>query len=102
MMTGNLPVVPSHESLSASNRPASISTIRGGQQHFFGTSRSNNVQSFDRQASQVQQSIQSNSHFSPVRSGGGENLRAQNGSTNSVHPDGEQHPLRKFGREAES
>ena len=86
MMTGNLPVVPSHESLSASNRPASISTIRGGQEHFFGTSRSNNVQSFDRQASQVQQSIQSNSHFSPVRSGGGENLRAQNGSTNSVRP----------------
>ncbi len=86
MMTGNLPVVPSHESLSASNRPASVSTIRGGQQHFFGTSHSNNMQSFDRQASQVQQSIQSNSHFSPVRSGGGENLRAQNGSTNSARP----------------
>lgn len=86
LMTGNLPVVPSHESLSASNRPASVSTIRGGQQHFFGKSRPANVQSFDRQASQVQQSIQSNSHFSPVRSGGGENLRAQNGATNSVRP----------------
>jgi hypothetical protein len=86
VMTGNLPVVPSHESLSASNRPASISTIRGGQQHFFGNAaHTGNVQSFDRQASQVQQSIQSNSHFSPVRSGG-ENLRAQNGSTNSVRP----------------
>ena len=83
MMTGNLPVVPSHESLSASNRPASVSTIRGGQQHFFGTARGGNVQSFDRQASQVQQSIQHNSHFSPVRSG--KTLRAQNGS-NPIRP----------------
>ena len=83
LMTANLPVVPSRESLSPSNRPASASTIRGGQQHFFGNARPANVQSFDRQASQVQQSIQTNSHFSPVHSG--ETLRAQNGS-GSIRP----------------
>ncbi len=97
MMTGNLPVVPSHESLSASNRPASVSTIRGGQQHFFSRSRPASVQSFDRQASQVQQSIQNNSHFSPIRSGGGENVRAQNGATNSVRPTESNIPARNFG-----
>ena len=38
MMTGNLPVVPTRASLSASGRAAAPSTIRnGGPQHFFGT-----------------------------------------------------------------
>src|SRR5207244_156365 len=37
MMTGNLPVVPTRASLSASGRPAAPTTIRGGgQQRFFG------------------------------------------------------------------
>jgi len=96
MMTGNLPVVPSRESLSASNRPASLSTIRSnGQEHFFGT-RTGEVQSFDRQASQVQRSIESNSHFSPVRSG--ESLRAQNGGNNSVRPTESDIPARNSGK----
>ena len=85
LMTGNLPVVPSRESLSASNRQASMSTIRGRQQHFFGKARPANVQSFDRQASQVEHSIQSSGRFTPVRSG--EQLRAQNGSPNSSQRD---------------
>jgi len=84
VMTGNLPVVPSRQSLSASNRPASTSTIRGGQQHFFGSSaHTANVQSFDRQAAQVQQSIQHDNHFAPVRSG--ETLNARNGSAASFN-----------------
>jgi hypothetical protein len=79
MMTGNVPVVPSRESLSASNRPASLSTIRGGQEHFFGKNRPARVESFDRQQAQVQQSIQRDSRFTPVRSG--ETLSARNGTT---------------------
>jgi len=69
-MTGNLPVVPTRETLSASNRSASPGTIRGGQpQQFF--SRRGPVaapQSFDHQAAQVQQSIRQNSRFTPVNS----------------------------------
>ena len=84
LMTGNLPVVPSRESLSPSNRPASVSTIRGGQQHFFGKARSGAVQPFDHQATQVQQSIQNNSRFSPVRSG--ETLRASNNVPSTIRP----------------
>ena len=72
MMTGNLPVVPTRESLNASSRPASAGAFRGNeQQRFFGTSRPANSQSFDRQASEVQQSIQRDGHFTPVRSGEG-------------------------------
>jgi len=85
MMTGNLPVVPSRESLSASNRPANSSTIRnGGQQRFFSNARPASVQPFERQASQLQQSIQHDGHFTPVRSG--EQLSARNESPSSMRP----------------
>ncbi len=61
MMTGNLPIVPTKANLSASGRPASASTMRGGQQHFFSNARSAAApQSFDRQAAQVRQSIERN------------------------------------------
>ncbi len=70
LMTGNLPVVPTRESLNASNRAASPGAFRGAQpQHFFGTNRPASSQSFDRQASEVQQSIQRDGHFTPIRSG---------------------------------
>ena len=85
MMTGNLPVVPSRESLSASNRPANSSTIRsGGQGRFFSNARPASVQPFERQATQVQQAIQRDSRFAPVRSG--EQLSARTESPSSIRP----------------
>jgi hypothetical protein len=71
MMTGNLPVVPTRASLSASGRPAAPSTIRsGGPQHFFGSTR-NAVRpvSFQQQTARLQQSMQQ-SHVTPVQAGG--------------------------------
>jgi len=71
MMTGNVPVVPTHASLSASGRAAAPSTIRGGSQHFFGNTR--NVArpaSFQQQTARLQQAMQQN-HVTPVQAGGG-------------------------------
>jgi hypothetical protein len=93
VMTGNLPVVPSRESLSASNRPASSSTVRNGVSgRFFSNSnvRPASVESFDHQASQVQQSIQRDNHFTPVRSG--EQLNARNETPGSVRSSGSVRP----------
>ena len=92
LMTGNLPVVPTRESLNASNRAASPGAFRGGQpQRFFGTNRpASSPQSFDRQASEVQQSIQRDGHFTPIRSGesaGGRNPSTF-GGVNSMNHDG--------------
>jgi len=69
MMTGNLPIVPTRATLSASNRGANPSTLHGGQERFFMKSRPNAPQSFDRQAAQVEQSIQRSGRFSPMRPG---------------------------------
>jgi uncharacterized protein DUF6600/FecR-like protein len=71
MMTGNVPVVPTHASLSASGRAAAPSTIRAGSQHFFGNTR--NVArpaSFQQQTARLQQAMQQN-HVTPVQAGGG-------------------------------
>ncbi|MGO8795148.1 MAG: DUF6600 domain-containing protein [Candidatus Sulfotelmatobacter sp.] len=69
MMTGNMPVVPTRASLSASGRPASASTIHNGAaQHFFGTQTTSHPESFQQQKAQLQQSMQQN-HFSPVSAG---------------------------------
>ena len=69
MMTGNLPVVPSRASLSASGRAAAPSTIHSGaSQHFFGTPSSSHPESFQQQTARLQQSIQQN-HFAPVVTG---------------------------------
>ena len=70
MMTGNLPVVPTRESLSVSNRAANPGTIRGGQQeHFFTKNRPGGApQPFDREASNVRDSIQRDGHFTPIHS----------------------------------
>jgi hypothetical protein len=61
-MAGNLPVVPSRASLSASGRPAAPSTIRGGgSQRFFGTH--NNIArpaSFQQEQSRMQQTMAQN------------------------------------------
>lgn len=71
MMAGNLPVVPSRASLSASGRAAAPSTIRNsGSQHFFGT-RNNMARpvSFQQQTASLRQSMQQN-HVGAVPAGG--------------------------------
>jgi len=69
MMTGNLPVVPSRASLSASGRAAAPSTIHSSaSQHFYGTQSSSRPESFQQQTAHLQQSMQQ-SHFSPVTAG---------------------------------
>src|SRR5579872_6309991 len=71
MMAGNLPVVPTHASLSASGRAASPSTIRnGGSQRFFGSH--NNIArpaSFTQQTANLRQTMQQ-SHVGAVPAGG--------------------------------
>ncbi len=70
MMTGNMPVVPTNASLSASGRAAAPSTIHNtASQHFFGTQSTSHPQSFQQQTAHLQQAMQQ-SHFSPVAAGG--------------------------------
>ena len=74
MMAGNLPVVPTREALSVSNRPAAVGTMQRGveSQRFFSRSQPRPVPpSFDRQAAQVQQAIQRNGRFSPINATAG-------------------------------
>jgi FecR protein len=71
MMTGNLPIVPTRETLSATNRPASsssISMMRGGQERFF-TKRQPAAapQSLDKQVAQLQEGIPAEGRVIPVR-----------------------------------
>jgi hypothetical protein len=69
MMTGNLPVVPSRASLSASGRAAAPSTIHNGAaQHFEGTQSASRPESFQQQTAHLQQSMQQN-HVSSVTAG---------------------------------
>jgi len=74
MMAGNLPVVPSRASLSASGRAASSATIRnGGAQRFFGAH--NNIArpaSFQQQTASLRQTMQQ-SHVGAVPAGGRSN-----------------------------
>ena len=70
MMTGNLPIVPTRETLSATNRPASPSSMmRGGQQERFFSKKQPIAapQSLDKQAAQVQEGIQGDGQVIPVR-----------------------------------
>jgi len=71
MMAGNLPVVPSRASLSASGRAAAPSTVRnGGSQHFFGAvHNSSRPESFQQQTSHLQQTMQQ-SRVGAVPAGG--------------------------------
>jgi len=68
LMTGNLPVVPTHASLSASGRPASSTTLQARQpQNFFSKSQPAAApRPFNEQAGQIQQAIQRDGHFAPV------------------------------------
>jgi hypothetical protein len=70
MMTGNLPIVPTRGTLSATNRPASPSSMmRGGQQERFFSKKQPIAapQSLDKQAAQVQEGIQGDGQVIPVR-----------------------------------
>jgi hypothetical protein len=70
MATGNLPVVPTRESLSASGRGASPSTIRnGGSEHFFGTHNNVRPASFQQQTASLRQTMQQN-HVNAINAGG--------------------------------
>ena len=70
MMTGNMPVVPSRASLSASGRAAAPSTIHSNaSQHFVGTQSASRPVSFQQQTARLQSAMQT-SHVSPVTAGG--------------------------------
>ena len=76
LMAGNLPVVPTRASLSASGRAPSASTVRnaGGQQRFFGAH--NNVArpvSFQQQTANLRQAMQRN-HVGAIPAGGRSNV----------------------------
>ena len=72
MMAGNLPVVPSHASLSASGRAAAPSTMRsGGSERFFGSVHNNaaHPESFQQQTASLRQTMQQ-SHVTAISAGG--------------------------------
>jgi len=72
MMAGNLPVVPSRASLSASGRAAAPSTVRNsGSEHFFGSVHNSGSRpaSFEQQTAGLRQSMQQ-SHVGAVPAGG--------------------------------
>jgi hypothetical protein len=69
MMTGNMPVVPTRASLSASGKTAAPSTIHNtAAEHFAGTQSTARTESFQQQTEHLQQWMQQN-HFSPVTAG---------------------------------
>ncbi len=84
MMAGNLPVVPSRASLSASGRAAAPSTMRGGgAEHFFGSHNTGARQSFGQETAHLQQTMAQN-HVSGFTAGGrGETESASRGSMGS-------------------
>src|ERR1700676_3051949 len=78
LITGKLPIVPTREALSATNRPASpssismsmsMSTASGGRPERFFTKRQPAAapQSLDRQAAQMQEAVPVNGSLVPVR-----------------------------------
>ena len=73
MMAGNLPVVPSRASLSASGRAAAPSTIRGGSEHFFGAvhNSASRPQSFQQETASLRQNMAQN-HVGAIPAGGRE------------------------------
>src|SRR5208337_4594135 len=70
IITGNLPIVPTKDTLTATNRPAKPSSmLNGGRQEQYFTKRQPAAapQSFDKEASQVQESIAETGQLIPVR-----------------------------------
>ena len=70
IITGNLPIVPTREMLSATNRPANAaSMLNAGRQERYFTKRQPAAapQSFDKEAARVQESIEETGQLVPVR-----------------------------------
>ena len=70
IITGNLPIVPTREMLSATNRPGNASSmLSGGRQEQYFTKRqpAPSPQSFDKEAAQVKESIERTGRLVPVR-----------------------------------
>ena len=88
MMAGNLPVVPSRASLSASGRAAAPSTMRGGgAQSFYGThNNESRPASFQQQTASLRQSMQQN-HVGGIPAGGRSSSEfANRGASNMQRP----------------
>jgi hypothetical protein len=84
MMTGNMPVVPTRASLSASGRAADPSTIHSdASEHFAGTHAASRPESFQQQTAHLQQSMQQN-HFSPTTAGARSTSLASRGSSSGI------------------
>lgn len=68
IITGNLPIVPTREMLTATNRPANASSmLSGGRQEQYFTKREPAApQSFEKEAAQVQESIGGTGQLVPV------------------------------------
>jgi hypothetical protein len=82
LMAGNLPVLPTRASLSASGRAAPASTIRNaGSQRFFGAARGTMARpvSFQQQQASLRQAMQ-RSHVGAVPAGGRSALAARSSS----------------------
>lgn len=87
LMTGNLPVVPTRENLSASGRPASGNTMRSEPlPRFFGSKTTAQAESFDHQAAQVQQAIQRSQPDSSGAGAGAGVHTLENPSGNRANP----------------
>ncbi len=69
MMTGNLPLVPTRDQLSATNLPASATTFSRGakQERFFTRKQPAAPESFERQAARVERAVQRDPQFRPER-----------------------------------
>ncbi|MGD0569012.1 MAG: DUF6600 domain-containing protein [Candidatus Sulfotelmatobacter sp.] len=84
MMTGNMPVVPTRASLSASGRAADPSTIHNDSaEHFVGTHSASRPESFQQQTAHLQQSMQQ-SHFSPTTAGARSTSLASRGTSSGT------------------
>ena len=71
VVAGNLPVVPTRESLRVSDKPVHPSTVvQHGPERFFAKRVAPTPQSFEKQAEQVQKSIEHDGHFQPPVRGG--------------------------------
>lgn len=95
MMTGNFPIVPTRETLSATDRPAgSASSMRGGQQERFYTKSqpAGAPQSLGKEAALVEEGIQGGGQVIPVREvahlDSARPMRSVKGIERSVQPTG--------------
>ncbi len=69
IITGNLPIVPTREMLTATNRPANASSMLSGERqerYFTKRQPAAAAQSFDKEAAQVEESIEGTGQLVPV------------------------------------